>query len=159
MALRWKTQLVSFLHFRYCCIYIPVIGTVASRWRTIIYVYLVILFIWLVQLRNHVLHVCLSVLIHLHGKHKTRKCINDLLFVDLCTLLQNNSVAKFIILCFLFNCYITSAAYILPSIVCSEPLLSSAPQWKWNCSNLYVPVKGPPDISEMTKTLLNVFKV
>lgn len=37
----------------------------------------------------------------------------------------------------------TSAGYLVPATVCSEPLLSEAPQWKWNCLSLYNPEIGP----------------
>lgn len=30
----------------------------------------------------------------------------------------------------------TSAGYLVPATVCSEPLSSLAPQWKWNCFSL-----------------------
>lgn len=30
----------------------------------------------------------------------------------------------------------TSAGYTRPSTVCSEPHVSAAPQWKWNCFSL-----------------------
>lgn len=42
---------------------------------------------------------------------------------------------------------LTSAAYVLPSIVCSEPRSLLEPQCRWNCSRRQVPSRGPPLIS------------
>lgn len=41
---------------------------------------------------------------------------------------------------------------MFPAMVCSEPLSSLSPQWKWNCLNLYVPVMGPPVIATYIHT-------
>lgn len=46
----------------------------------------------------------------------------------------------------------TSAEYIFPLTLCSDPSLSLSPQWKWNCSNLYFCVNGPPDNSTIKDT-------
>ncbi len=40
--------------------------------------------------------------------------------------------------------FITSQGNLVPAIVCSEPLSSLHPQWKWNCLNLYISITGPP---------------
>lgn len=39
---------------------------------------------------------------------------------------------------------LTSAAYVTPSTICSEPWSSAEPQCRWNCRNLQLPVRGPP---------------
>ena len=46
----------------------------------------------------------------------------------------------------------TSAEYIFPFTLCSDPSLSLSPQWKWNCSNLYFFANGPPDNSTIKDT-------
>ena len=48
--------------------------------------------------------------------------------------------------------YHTSAEYIFPFTLCSDPSLSLSPQWKWNCSNLYFFANGPPDNSTIKDT-------
>lgn len=51
--------------------------------------------------------------------------------------------------------FLTSQGNLTLLMVCSEPLSSLAPQWKWNCFRRYVPVMGPPvraDLIESRRT-------
>lgn len=51
-----------------------------------------------------------------------------------------------------FSSLSTSQGNLMPSTVCSEPLSSLAPQWKWNCLRRYVPEIGPPVRAGQNKT-------